>query len=370
MAVPGSAEYNRSLSTYYAAQEADIQPLCIVQPETAEDVAATVETISTTADTLPRGDTRTLQCRFAVRSGGHGVNAGQANIAGGVTIDLRGLDSIEVDGVTARSDNGEKVISVGPGATWDQVYDALEPLGLMVAGGRNAGVGVGGLTTGGGISFFSPRRGWTCDDAVAFEIVLANSTIARARAESWSESGTGHEGQSRDLLTALRGGGSSANFGIVTRVGFRAFEQGLLWGGGKRCSNPDASNLIYFPLPLSILRKRTHMNSHSELLRPQHHRRPPTGLRRLRQRRPLRRVRLSHHFVRVRLRPAAGHRNQHSVHAARGEPAFTACYYRYPGQLQHVTHSAHERARGGAVVDAAVRTSVSFATCLSAYLPP
>jgi hypothetical protein len=41
-------------------------------------------------------------------------------------------------------------VEVGPGLTWDQVYEILEPTGVNVVGGRLPGVGVAGLTLGGG----------------------------------------------------------------------------------------------------------------------------------------------------------------------------------------------------------------------------
>jgi hypothetical protein len=46
-------------------------------------------------------------------------------------------------------------VEVGAGLTWDQVYAALEPTGLNVVGGRIPGVGVAGLTLGGGESLSS-----------------------------------------------------------------------------------------------------------------------------------------------------------------------------------------------------------------------
>ncbi len=134
-----------------------------------------------------------------------------ANVDGGVTIDLRSLNSINLS-------QGNSSVSVGPGATWDAVYSRLDPLGLSVVGGRAAGVGVGGLTLGGGISYFSPRYGWACDNAYNFEAVLANGSIVHANAQ-----------ENPDLLLALRGG--SNNFGIVTRVDLKTFPQGLMWGG-------------------------------------------------------------------------------------------------------------------------------------------
>jgi hypothetical protein len=41
-------------------------------------------------------------------------------------------------------------VEVGAGLTWDQVYEVLEPTGVNVVGGRVFGVGVAGLTLGGG----------------------------------------------------------------------------------------------------------------------------------------------------------------------------------------------------------------------------
>jgi len=46
-------------------------------------------------------------------------------------------------------------VEVGAGLTWGQVYAALEPTGVNVVGGRIPGVGVGGLTLGGGESLSS-----------------------------------------------------------------------------------------------------------------------------------------------------------------------------------------------------------------------
>lgn len=112
---------------------------------------------------------------------------------------------------------------MGVGASWGDVYAFLDPLGLSVAGGRAAQVGVGGLTIGGGISYFSPRYGWTCDTVTNFEVVLADGTVVQA-----------NENENPELLVALRGG--AANFGIVTRVDFRTFEQGPLWGGTVYCA--------------------------------------------------------------------------------------------------------------------------------------
>jgi FAD/FMN-containing dehydrogenase len=202
---PDSPAYMASLGSYFSLQETAVHPLCIVSPQTAQDVSAAVSVL-TTAYQPSSG------CQFAIRSGGHASFAGAANIQGGVTIDLTALDSIVLDqGVPP-------AVSVGVGATWGDVYSHLDTVNLSVAGGRAAGVGVGGLTIGGGISYFGPRFGWTCDTVTSFEVVLANGSIINANND-----------ENVDLLWALRGG--TNNFGIITRIDLQTFEQGDLWGG-------------------------------------------------------------------------------------------------------------------------------------------
>jgi hypothetical protein len=129
------------------------------------------------------------------------------------------------------------VTSVGAGSLWQDVYQKVEAMNLSVVGARVAGLGVGGLITGGqcliarivlwsaakeiksgGISFFSPQKGFACDNVVNMEVVLANGEIVYA-----------NNTENADLFTALKGG--SNNFGIVTRFDLRTYSQGDFWGG-------------------------------------------------------------------------------------------------------------------------------------------
>ncbi|KAK0747391.1 hypothetical protein B0T21DRAFT_379454 [Apiosordaria backusii] len=196
--LPGSSGYNTSLSSYFTPQASSVHPLCFVTPQTVADVSTVVTSL-----------TKRSPCKFAVRSGGHMWFPGASNEPAGVTVDLRALNSVNL------SPNHASV-SVGVGATWDAVYKRLDPLGLSVAGGRVAGVGVGGLTLGGGVSFFSPRQGWTCNQATSFQVVLANGSVVVASRD-----------RHFDLWWGLRGG--SNNFGIVTKIELATFKQGLLW---------------------------------------------------------------------------------------------------------------------------------------------
>lgn len=74
------------------------------------------------------------------------------------------------------------------------------------------------LTSIGGLSFFSFRKGFICDNVINYEIVLSSGKIVNANAVEHT-----------DLFTALKGG--SNNFGIVTSYDMRTFEQGEMWGG-------------------------------------------------------------------------------------------------------------------------------------------
>ena len=59
-------------------------------------------------------------------------------------------------------------VEIGAGLTWDQVYAALEPTGVNVVGGRIPGVGVAGLTLGGGESLSSTESYISC----AFRLLI------------------------------------------------------------------------------------------------------------------------------------------------------------------------------------------------------
>ncbi|KAK2764445.1 hypothetical protein FQN54_009139 [Arachnomyces sp. PD_36] len=213
---PGDATYNESISSYFSL-DAQLAPECIIQPTTADDV-------STALSVLVSKINSEQSCHFAVRSGGHTCWAGAANIEKGVTIDLSLLNS-------AIYNEEDSTASVGPGARWASVYEGLAKSGVTIPGGRAGTVGVGGLTLGGGNSFFAAREGFVCDNVANFEIVLASGEIANANSE-----------ENADLWHALKGG--SNNFGIVTKIDFFAFPFDSLWGGVVAYPGSTASDQI------------------------------------------------------------------------------------------------------------------------------
>lgn len=122
VALPGTAEYTTAVQSYFSVQQESMHPACIVRPENVQDVSLAVNTLVQLHD---KGQT----CLFAVRSGGHTSWSGASNIDGGAVIDLRLLDAVEVSA-------DRKTVAVGVGATWGDVYEVLDPLGLSVNGGR------------------------------------------------------------------------------------------------------------------------------------------------------------------------------------------------------------------------------------------
>lgn len=202
---PASAAYLNSSSSYWSKQEESLAPSCIVTPTSTEDVVTVIRTLKL----LNKGGY--LKGNLAIRGGGHTPWAGSANINEGVTIDMRSVNEVKVD-------EKKTVASVGAGAIWGSVYQKMDSLGLAVVGGRGSTIGVGGLVTGGGISYFSARKGFACDNVVNFQVVLASGQVVNANAN-----------ENSDLWGALKGG--SNNFGVVTRFDLRAFPQGNFWGG-------------------------------------------------------------------------------------------------------------------------------------------
>ncbi|KAK6189164.1 hypothetical protein LQW54_013554 [Pestalotiopsis sp. IQ-011] len=178
VALPGTAAFNASVESYFSQQQQAVQPACVVAPQTTQDVSAAIKTLTS----QPGG-----KSKFSIRSGGHASWAGASNIAGGIVIDIRALNLVKVN-----QDNS--TVSVGAGASWDQVYEQLDPIGLSVNGGRAAEV------------------------VTNFEIVLADGSTVETNAISDPE-----------LFQALKGGNN--NFGVVTRIDFTTFQQGLIWTG-------------------------------------------------------------------------------------------------------------------------------------------
>jgi FAD/FMN-containing dehydrogenase len=135
---------------------------------------------------------------IAVKSGGHCFEGFSTNDSG-MMLDLSGMKSAKYDRSTRR-------LTVRPGAKLGAVYDTLAPQGRLIPAGSCAGVGVAGLTLGGGYGFWSRQYGLTCDSLTRVRLVDGQGVLLDSN-------------EKPELLWACRGGGNGS-FGIVTSLEF------------------------------------------------------------------------------------------------------------------------------------------------------
>ncbi len=144
---------------------------------------------------------RQEQLAVAIKSGGHSFEGFSSNNAG-LVIDLSLFKAIK----WLDKDN----VSIQPGVTLAEVYDNILPRKRIIPMGSCGGVGVGGLTLGGGYGLFSRKYGLTCDHLEEFTMVDGKGNIIQSSDD-------------KELAWACRGGGNG-NFGVVTEMTFRTHE--------------------------------------------------------------------------------------------------------------------------------------------------
>ena len=170
-----------------------------VRAESAGDVAAAVNFA------------RENRVRLVVKGGGHSY-FGNSNAADSLLVWTRAMDRVDVHdafvprGAPAGTSTREAV-SVGAGAIWGRVYDAVSVTrGRYVQGGGCLTVGVAGFVLGGGFGSLSKAFGTGAANLLEAEIVTADGRTRIVNA--WTDP---------ELFFALRGGGGGT-FGIATRL--------------------------------------------------------------------------------------------------------------------------------------------------------
>lgn len=194
--VPGDDRYDDARSLFYGGFGQ--RPAAIVRVLSAQEVARVV------ASAVPSG------LEIAVRSGGHSP-AGHSLSDGGVVIDLSRLNSLDIDPQAESA-------RVGAGLTTGEYTAAAAEHGLATGFGDTGSVGIGGITTAGGVGFLARKHGLTIDSLLGAEVVTADGAVLDVDA-------TSHP----DLFWAIQGGGG--NFGVVTRLHFRLHQVPSVVGG-------------------------------------------------------------------------------------------------------------------------------------------
>jgi FAD/FMN-containing dehydrogenase len=189
-------DYDEARAVFYNVTDA--RPAAVVRVADAADVSAVVRFASANG------------LELAVRCGGHS-GAGYGTCDGGITIDLQDLNGIELDPAS-------RTVWAGGGLTASELSTRLAEDGLVIGFGDTGTVGIGGLTTGGGIGYLVRKYGLTIDNVLAAEVVTADGQVHVADATS-----------EPDLFWAIRGGGG--NFGVVTRFRFQLHELRQVVGG-------------------------------------------------------------------------------------------------------------------------------------------
>ncbi|WP_026874499.1 FAD-binding oxidoreductase [Jiangella gansuensis] len=193
---PGDDGYDAARSVFYGG--ADHRPAVVIRPADTAEVAAVVALARDTGMEL------------SVRSGGHSA-VGHGVSDGGITLDLAALRDLDVDVAGG-------TVWAQTGLTAGEVTTALAEHGLVLGFGDTGTVGIGGITTGGGVGFLSRKYGLTIDAVVAAEVVTADGQVLVVDAENHPE-----------LFWAIRGGGG--NFGVVTRFQYQVRELPGIVGG-------------------------------------------------------------------------------------------------------------------------------------------
>jgi FAD/FMN-containing dehydrogenase len=176
----------------------DRHPAAIVRVADADDIARVIAIARETG------------LELAVRSGGHSAS-GQSISEGGIVIDVRDLNDLDIDAAN-------RTAWAGSGLTAGEYSTAAAEHGLATGFGDTGSVGLGGLTTGGGVGYLGRKHGLTIDNLLAAEIVTADGRVLTVDADT-----------NPDLFWAIRGGGG--NFGVVTKFKFRLHDVPSFIGG-------------------------------------------------------------------------------------------------------------------------------------------
>ena len=137
-----------------------------------------------------------------IRSGRHALAKDFSQTNGGIVIDTGQMRNVMLD-------KAQGIATVQAGIRVGPLVKMLAQEGVLAPFGDSSTVGIGGISTGGGITVIQRTTGLISDNILAVTVVDANGEILRVS-----------ENENPDLLWAIRGGGGG-NFGIITSYTFK-----------------------------------------------------------------------------------------------------------------------------------------------------
>ncbi len=180
----GNAEYH-SLRQLFNS-DLSFKPAAIAPCKTEQDVVQAI--------LFARKEHLTI----AIKSGGHSFTGSSMN-NGGLVIDLAKMRGLTYEPV-------KKHMIAGSGAKLGEVNNFLLPKQRILPAGSCSGVGISGLTLGGGYGLFARQWGLTSDHLQRIRMIDANGNLVDSEDD-------------KELLWACRGGGNG-NFGVITSMEF------------------------------------------------------------------------------------------------------------------------------------------------------
>lgn len=222
--------YKEAVKIYNPAYACE-HPAFVTFPNNTEDIKRCLQIAAKTGISV------------AIKSGGHCFAGYSTTDSKGFVISMKNMNRVQLKG---------SMVTVQAGATWGDVYSALDNTNYVAVGGCVPAVGIGGYILGGGYSMLSRGcGGLACDKAVSFSMVTADGgKLVQASNR-----------ENSDLFWALKGGGGG-NFGVLVDVTLevcprpnRFIWRRLIYDSAEDSEkgfNAVAKNLDNFPKELNL----------------------------------------------------------------------------------------------------------------------
>ncbi|RDA93286.1 hypothetical protein CP533_2041 [Ophiocordyceps camponoti-saundersi (nom. inval.)] len=160
-----------------------------VRPGTAEDISKIIKLA--TSHKIP----------FLTRGAGHSYSITLGDFQHGLALDLSQFKTLEID-------VDSETLTVGPGVTFNDIFDPLYEAGFEIQTGTCSCPSLIGVTLGGGVGRLQGKHGLVLDSLLSVRMITADG-------EHIEVSRNSHP----DLFWGVRGAG--ANFGVVTSATYK-----------------------------------------------------------------------------------------------------------------------------------------------------